>query len=203
MPEIAPIVGIPSYPGGKGSGKGKFAHLVDCGNAMFQSKGKGKKGKTKSKQANWSDWPEALWLSSKSKGKDKSISERPAVNVYNMDCDFAGLEMEALNGDKSALPVKNEGLASSTQSTYMKQSEGMLDCGATASAAPDIAVQGLIKAVLSQDSEARIDVEYMRPCFRFGNGKWGQALHRVKITSRVSGQLDLDVSHYSLFRTHR
>ena len=178
----------PSYPGGKSAGKGKFAHRVDYGNALFQSKGKGKKGKTKSKQANWTEWPEALWLSSKSKGKGKPMSERPAVNVYSMDYDFAGLEMEALSGDKSALPVTSEGLASSTQSTSMKQSEGMLDCGATASAAPDIAVQGLIKAVLSQDSEARIDVEYMRPFFRFGNGKWGQALYRVKITSHVSGQ---------------
>ena len=53
---------------------------------------------------------------------------------------------------------------------------------------PDIAVQGLIKAVLSQDSGARIDVEYMRPFFRFGNGKWGQALYKVKISSWVSGQ---------------
>ena len=64
----------------------------------------------------------------------------------------------------------------------------MLDCAATASAAPDIAVQGLIKAVLSQDSGARIDVECMRPFFRFGNGKWGQALYKVKISSWVSGQ---------------
>ena len=47
-------------PRGKrsGKGKGKFAHQMDYGNAMFQSKGKGKKGKTKSSQASWSAWPE-------------------------------------------------------------------------------------------------------------------------------------------------
>ena len=179
----------PPYPGGKGSSKGKFAHHLDYGNAMFQAKGKGKKGKSKGKQANWSEWPEVMWMSGKGKGKGKPSSERPAVNVYNMDYDFAGLEMDSMSGLKSSttLPATSEGL-SSTQPATLEKSEGMLDCGATASAAPDIAVQGLIKAVLSQDSGARIDVEYMRPFFRFGNGKWGQALYKVKISSWVSGQ---------------
>ena len=65
----------------------------------------------------------------------------------------------------------------------------MLDCGATASAAPDLAVHGLIQAILAQDRGAKVDIQpYVRPFFRFGNGKWGQALYRATISSTVSGQ---------------
>ena len=101
----------PPYPGGKGSSKGKFAHHLHHGNAMFQAKGKGKKGKSKGKQANWSEWPEVMWMSGKGKGKGKPSSERPAVNVYNMDYDFAGLEMDSMSGLKSSttLPATSEG----------------------------------------------------------------------------------------------
>ena len=67
---------------------------------------------------------------------------------------------------------------------------GMLDCVATASAAPDVAVHGLQQAILAQDRGAKIDIQpYVRPFFRFGNGKWGQALYRANISSTVSGQL--------------
>ena len=62
----------------------------------------------------------------------------------------------------------------------------MLDCSATASAAPDLAVHGLIQAILAQDRGAKVDIQpYVRPFFRFGNGKWGQA--RATFSSTVSG----------------
>ena len=65
---------------------------------------------------------------------------------------------------------------------------GMLDSGATASAAPDADVQGLISAVLSHDRNAKIELDQgARPYFRFGNGRWGRALCRVHISSSVSG----------------
>ena len=64
----------------------------------------------------------------------------------------------------------------------------MLDCGATASAAPDASVQGLISAVLAQDRQAEIVIDRSsRPYFGYGSGKWGQALHKVSISSSASG----------------
>ena len=65
---------------------------------------------------------------------------------------------------------------------------GLLDCGATASAAPEAIVQSLISAVLSQDKNARIELDQSaRPYFRFGNGKWGRAECKVTLQSYASG----------------
>ena len=64
----------------------------------------------------------------------------------------------------------------------------MVDCGATASAAPDAVVKGLISSILECDKGARIDIDQSaRPYFRFGNGRWGRALYRVHLSSDVSG----------------
>ena len=100
--------------------------------------------------------------------------------------DLGGLEMEPLEEPSATIhaAVREPKFPSPKPSS----SEGMLDCGATASAAPDIAVHSLIQAVLSQDAGARIDVQYVRPFFRFGKGKWGQALFRATIHPHVSGQ---------------
>ena len=51
-------------------------------------------------------------MSGKGKAKGKPSSERPTVNVYNMDYDFAGLEMDSMSGIKSSatLPATSEGL---------------------------------------------------------------------------------------------
>ena len=79
---------------------------------------------------------------------------------------------------------------SSMSSAKPEPQTGMLDSGATASAAPEAVVKGLVEAVLSRDRGARIDLEqYARPYFRFGNGKWGCALGRTTITSNVSGRV--------------
>ena len=65
----------------------------------------------------------------------------------------------------------------------------MLDCGATASAAPQAVVKDLIGAILSHDKQAVIEVDQSsRPYFRFGHGRWGRALYRLHISSDVSGQ---------------
>ena len=64
----------------------------------------------------------------------------------------------------------------------------MIDCGATASAAPVAVVRGLISAALTQDKGAKIELEQSaRPYFRFGNGRWGRALCRVHLSKQVSG----------------
>ena len=176
-------------------GKGKNNHMMDYDeNQLYYmngSKGKEKKGsKGKYKSSNMMDY-QAMWAS-KSKGKGKMVggkSVRTPVNAYTAYYDLGGLEMQQASTGSVAAVVKE----SSTSSAC-----GMLDCGATASAAPDLAVQGLIQTILKHDSGARVDIQpYMRPFFRFGNGKWGQALYRTTISSNVSGQ-HREFSLYSL-----
>ena len=69
----------------------------------------------------------------------------------------------------------------------MQPSHGLLDCGATASAGPQLAVEQLISTILQHDHQARVEISAECPYFRFGNGRWGQALYRATITSNVSG----------------
>ena len=86
-------------------------------------------------------------------------------------------------------------MASATASTSSPE-RGMIDCGATASAAPEAVVQGLISAILEKDKEARIDIDQSaRPYFRFGDGRWGRALYRVRLSSDVSGNR----RHFALY----
>ena len=40
-----------------------------------------------------------------------------------------------------------------------KPERGMVDCGATASAAPEAVVKGLIASILEKDSGARVDID--------------------------------------------
>lgn len=92
---------------------------------------------------------------------------------------FYGLEMSA-----SSL----EANAASTNSSLPRGS-ALLDCGATASSGPEESVKNLLNAILTVDRGASVSIaKYMRPYFRFGNGKWGQANYKVSIASRVSGQ---------------
>ena len=131
-----------------------------------KSKGKGKKG----------FWMEAqAWFKGRGKGKAKDFPR--SVNAYTSDLYLSGLELaEALEFH-------------SVRASPPLASEGMLDCGATASAAPEAVVQSLISPVLSHDKAARVEVEqYSRPHFRFGNGKWGEALC-VHLCRNMSGQV--------------
>ena len=79
-------------------------------------------------------------------------------------------------------------LNSASSVSKMRDEQGLIDCGATASAGPLVAVESLISSVLAKDRQANIEVQQSaRPYFRFGNGQWGRALYRVVITSNVSG----------------
>ena len=80
-----------------------------------------------------------------------------------------------------------EELAAAT-ATSARPELGMIDCGATASAAPDAIVKGLVSSILECDCGAGIDIDQSaRPYFRFGNGRWGRALYSIHISSDVSG----------------
>jgi hypothetical protein len=100
----------------------------------------------------------------KPKGK---LFGKPAVNAYSTGMFFGGLEM---------MDVKE--LQTATTSS-LSTSQGLIDCGATASAGPLVAVESLIGSILAKDSRASIDVrQAARPYFRFGNGQWGRALFK-------------------------
>ncbi|CAE7332984.1 unnamed protein product, partial [Symbiodinium sp. KB8] len=162
---------------GKGKMKG-FWNEMDDYYANFSSFGKSK-SKGKSKKGHWMD-VQGLWKGKGKGPKGKTKDGYRTVNAYSSEMFLGGLEV-----------IHSLDLAaSSTPSTSSNAPQlGMLDCGATASAAPEAVVKGLISSVLSIDRGARIDIDqYSQPFFRFGNGKWGKALCRVLISSSSSGR---------------
>ena len=172
----------------KGGFKGKRSYAAEMDEAAYyhnyytnkgKSFGKGK-SKSKSKKGMFMD-AQASWLKGKNKGQDRF--PRP-VNAYSADVYYHSLEM-----------TSTMEMASATASTSTPE-RGMIDCGATASAAPEAVVQGLISAILEKDKEARIDIDQSaRPYFRFGDGRWGRALYRVRLSSDVSGSR----RHFALY----
>ncbi|CAE7887494.1 unnamed protein product, partial [Symbiodinium microadriaticum] len=165
-------------PGASSKGfKGKGApYTSDMFGGYYIGKGKGK-GKNKGKKGMWLD--AQAWTRGKGKAKSKGKEPSRSVNAYSADYFMGGLEL-------------SEGLdlnSADVQSRGSRPQVGMLDCGATASAAPEAVVQGLITAVLAVDKGARIELDQTaRPYFRFGNGKWGRAVCRTTISSQASGQ---------------
>ncbi|CAE7802513.1 GIP, partial [Symbiodinium necroappetens] len=90
-----------------------------------------------------------LWPKGKSKGKAKGKDGSRSVNAYMASEYFVGgLELNKVNE-----------LHSVASSDPPSAQNGLLDCGATASAAPEAIVQSLISAVLSQDKNARIELD--------------------------------------------
>ena len=183
------------HPGFHKGGRGKFSsyaaeswptYTMDYHDHYFVGKGKNK-GRGKGKKGMWL---EAQWMKGKGKSKSKVKEPSRTVNAYATDYFVGGLELsENLN--------ENLELNSADALGHPDQVKvGMLDCGATASAAPEAVVQGLISAVLSVDRGARVELDQAsRPYFRFGNGKWGRALCRTHIYSDVSGV----PRHFSLY----
>ena len=163
-------------------GKGKHAFmLADPYNEHFFTGKSGKKGKGwkgRSKSAAWAEH-DISWIS-KGKGKGKS-DHRPTVNAYVQDMyGINGLEMH--EGPHNPLEL------SSVSPGKVAPHQGMLDCGATASAGPEASVQRLIEAVLRQDKSATVTVDpNQRPHFRYGSGRWGRAQYRVTLQSELSG----------------
>ncbi|OLP94250.1 Copia protein [Symbiodinium microadriaticum] len=179
----------PSSKGMKGK-YGSYAMDMDDDYAYGYYIGKGKGGtKGKGKRAMWMD--SQAWMKGKGKhrsGKNNSKDTNRSVNAYMTDYFIGGLEVS----DTMELNSASANPEADTSRV------GMLDCGATASAAPEAVVQGLISAVLSKDKTARIELDQSaRPYFRFGNGRWGRAVCRTHIHSNVSGN-PLQFSLYTL-----
>ena len=116
--------------------------------------GKGKKGASLEAQAQWM----------KGKGKSYGVAPR-TVNAYSAELCLHGLEISPALG-----------LAASTTSPS-KPELGILDCGATASAAPEAVLQGLILPFWSKTAPPRL--------------KWAQLHARTSGLGMVAG-----VEHY-------
>ena len=159
----------PYFGKSKGKGKSKQGYMTDMD--AYYVKGKTKQAKGKNKKGFYMD-ADAIW-----KGKGKGHDWMPrTVNAYSSDMYIGGLELT---------PTME---AAAATSTATRPELGMVDCGATASAAPEAVVKGLIASILEKDHGARVDIDQSaRPYFRFGDGRWGRALYRVQLTSSVSG----------------
>eukprot|EP00439_Symbiodinium_sp_Y106_P001694 s8914_g1.t1 len=163
--------------GGSHFGKSKN-YLAETDDLYHNFVGKGKnKGKSKGKKGMWLE-SQALWSKGKSKAKGKGKDGNRSVNAYMAGEYFVG-----------GLELKDSKEIHAADTSEPPAAEvGLLDCGATASAAPEAVVQSLINTVLGHDKNARIDLDQSaRPYFRFGNGKWGRAVCKVTIQSRASG----------------
>ncbi|CAE7192335.1 Smyd3 [Symbiodinium necroappetens] len=165
-------------PSMKGQGKGAYGAIYED---YYTAKGKGKgksKGKSKGFHRNMMLEAQAQWMKGKNKGKGNNPAR--TVNIYAADANYLG-----------GLEIRDSlDLASASTSTVPDSQAhvGMLDSGATASAAPEIVIKGLISSILTQDKDASVNFDTSaRPYFRFGNGRWGRALSRVSLTSRASG----------------
>lgn len=133
--------------------------------ALLKGKGKSKKGKNMKE-------PSLDGGSGLSKGPWQGQEVR-CQNAYANE--MFGLEL-ASSSEASSL----------SSMSRMAPQQGL----SPASAAPQIAVEGLIASVLAKDSQATIDIhKNARPYFRFGNGGWGRALFQVCIGTNVTGTL--------------
>ncbi|CAE7241764.1 Smyd3 [Symbiodinium sp. CCMP2592] len=162
----------------KGKGKGIYNVIYDD---YYTHKGKGKsKGKVRPKGwvRNSMMEAQAQWMKGKTKGKPQHPMR--TVNAYATEAHYlGGLEL------RDSLDLAS---ASTSVPAEPQEHIGMLDSGATASAAPEMVIRGLISSILTMDKSATVDFDASaRPYFRFGNGRWGRALSRVSVTSRASG----------------
>ena len=162
----------------KGKGRKGMHYFEEDEWAMAALKGKGKsKGKSKDMHCANKGKPSIPWQF-KGKGKDKGKS---GVNAYSLKAlNYYGLDVGLQSQEIMAMPE---------QPSRMTGPEcGMIDSGATCSAGPETSVQRLIAKILEADSGADIKISRKDPPrFRYGSGKWGQALYKVTITSNVSG----------------
>ena len=171
----------------KGFNKGKMGMAVYGDPYMEQFPMVKGKGKGKAKYSNYMDH-EMFWAG-KSKGKSSkgssSFSFRPpgpsGVNAY-------GMELYPIEFMET--PEYHESLLGLHRLRHPRPSspEGMVDSGATASAGPEASIHRVFECLRQVDPEATLTVEQtLKPRFRYGSGKWGQALCQVTISSWASG----------------
>ncbi len=193
-------------------GRGKFMSPVELDAYLMSGKGKGKKGFGKSKDSQWFEESvpfEAHWMSKGKSGKGygKPKGKFSTVNVYGMD--FYGLEISfdspfvdpklscgSFDSSFDVFPLELYAAADScrTTSPSVPIGCGMLDCGATASAGPEASVKRLLAKLRKVDPAVQVFLDSdKRPFFRYGSGKWGQALYHLTVTSSKGAQRSFSI----------
>lgn len=162
-------------PRGKGRKGMHFFEEEDWAFAMTKGKGKSK-GKSKDVHFANKGKSSSPWYF-KGKGKEKG---KGGVNAYSLNAmNYYGLDVELQAQEKLAPDLKTK---------VMGPECGMIDSGATCSAGPETSVQRLISTIMAADSGADIKISKKDPPrFRYGSGKWGQALYKVTVSSSLSG----------------
>ena len=190
-----------NHPGFRKGGKSLSPAELDAylaGKSKGRSLQKGKGGKDQFV------WEEAPWhpseLMAMNKGKGKGHSKgKPTANVYSMDYTFMELQMLEtpcmdvcaleFDFDNSLFPLELYTASDSptTGTRSVPLGFGMLDCGATASAGPEASAKLLIGRLKEVDPQLQVTLDFeRRPFFRYGSGKWGQALYHANVTSSLS-----------------
>lgn len=173
-------------------GVGKHLNPAELDQFLMTGSGKGKgKGKHPGKFQHMAFWDDPGSSSypydvqafvkgrSASKGFSKGKFKQP-LNAYGLDLgllDLGVLEnfpLELFSASQSRPPT----------SRSIPVGFGMLDCGATASAGPEASLKLLISKMRVKDPQLQVSLDTdQRPYFRYGSGKWGQALYRAKIST--------------------
>eukprot|EP00435_Cladocopium_sp_Y103_P031210 s50_g7.t2 len=171
------------------TGFGKQLSQAELDAYLF-SKGKGKGFKGKSKDQFSTYWDEPGMYSSDlmafQKGKKGHFKGKgkTSANVYGLDFNF----LEPYSSTLYPLELYTSADLH-PPSHVMPEGCGMLDCGATASAGPEASVKKLISSLCRVDEHLGVSLDTSRrPFFRYGSGRWGQALYQVEITSSKQPQ---------------
>ncbi|CAE7327870.1 unnamed protein product, partial [Symbiodinium necroappetens] len=132
-----------AHQGGKGGKSYHRNYMTDLDENYAYCYGKGKsQGKYKGKSKKGMALEAQAWMKGKAKAKGKGVGGKDgprSVNAYSSEFFLGGLEVSEVLEAVASHDV------SSTPGT------SVIDCGATASAAPEAVVRGLISAVLTQD----------------------------------------------------
>ena len=169
----------PSMFKGSSKGKNNFFNEYDMTpEEIYYMKGKGKRP---GRQAM------LMQRGKQGKGRFPNAPTRPPVNAYAADASYGAQDM-FLGGLEIVENLQADAVAPKVKS--MQPRQGLIDCGATASAGPQVAVENLLTAMMSKDKQVKVEIQKeARPYFRFGNGRWGRALYQATIESRASGEV--------------
>ena len=124
----------------------------------------------------------------KGKGKGKAPVNAYALNHYvGWRWSFKPNMMVLLN-----MPCWQPKKVAAPRKTYVPREippgGGMIDSGAACSAGPETSVQRLVTKIMEADAAAQIRAETKdQSRFRFGSGKWGQALYKLTVSSSITG----------------
>ena len=119
-----------------------------------------------------------------SKGKGKGKPNKAWFHEMQYESGMLALESEM--EDMFTVSPKSHPSGASPPATRITEpggTKGVIDTGATVSAGGKRAVQELVTELAKTRPDLKVTIAEDRPWFRYGSGKWGQALFKVKLTT--------------------